>query len=160
MTVGSPPSMTATTLFVVPRSMPMILPIVCALSCWLMPVWVGRTARVVVVVGGGSVGGCGRIRGRGDRDERRPDDPVAELVAATDDVDDLALCPAGARDVGDRLVLARIERDAGDRLDRTDAFALEQGPQLAIDRGDALHPAVVAELRRTVVDREIEVVGD
>ncbi len=26
MTVGSPPSMTATTLFVVPRSMPMILP--------------------------------------------------------------------------------------------------------------------------------------
>jgi hypothetical protein len=37
------------------------------------------------------VGGSGRIRRRGDGDERRPDDPVAELVATADDVDDLAL---------------------------------------------------------------------
>src|SRR5687768_14870257 len=39
MTVGSPPSMTATTEFVVPRSMPMILPMggVCSsLGLWLL----------------------------------------------------------------------------------------------------------------------------
>ena len=35
MTVGSPPSITATTLFVVPRSMPMILAMwSCLLSLW------------------------------------------------------------------------------------------------------------------------------
>jgi hypothetical protein len=33
MTVGSPPSITATTLFVVPRSMPMILAMLCRVSC-------------------------------------------------------------------------------------------------------------------------------
>jgi hypothetical protein len=106
------------------------------------------------------VGGSGRIRRRGDGDERRPDDPVAELVAAADDVDDLALRPAGAGHGGDRLVLAGVERRARRRVDRADALALEQGPELAVDGGDALDPAVLAELGGAVVDREIEVVGD
>src|SRR5580765_6035718 len=68
MTVGSPPSMTATTLFVVPRSMPMILPIVCALSCS----FVGGVGWVVRWL----VGGCrvGRGIALGDGHESRPDD--------------------------------------------------------------------------------------
>ena len=58
--------------------------------------------------------GSGR---RGDGDERRPDDPVAEPVAAPDHVDDLAFGAARARDGGDRLVLAGIERRARRGLD-------------------------------------------
>src|SRR6187397_2388181 len=76
MTVGSPPSMTATTEFVVPRSMPMILPISmdapCRVSgsgnwyvCWCV-VW-----------------GSG-----GDGHEGRPDHAVAQSVAAPDLLDD------------------------------------------------------------------------
>src|SRR5258705_11048187 len=38
MTVGSPPSMTATTEFVVPRSIPMILPMLVALLGWFVRV--------------------------------------------------------------------------------------------------------------------------
>ena len=100
MTVGSPPSMTATTLFVVPRSMPMILPM------WLVSPVVGSVVGVGGwwSVGGGSVGarrsvGVGGVRvgRRGDGHEGRPQDAVAELVAAPDDLDDLALGPAGAR---------------------------------------------------------------
>src|SRR5580765_2886121 len=97
MTVGSPPSMTATTLFVVPRSMPMILAIVVSLLCLGGP-------GLVVPDGDGSVRGrrvrrrvgCGGGLARGDRDERGPDHPVAQPVAAADDVDDLALGPAAA----------------------------------------------------------------
>jgi hypothetical protein len=37
MTVGSPPSITATTEFVVPRSMPMILPMTSCSSCSPLP---------------------------------------------------------------------------------------------------------------------------
>src|SRR6478672_5236253 len=116
MTVGSPPSMTATTLFVVPRSMPMILPM------WFVSPWSGRlvgwwmSSVVGRRIGAGSVGPGGRlgrrvrIGRRGDGHEGRPEDAIAELVAAPDDLDDLALVPAGAGHVDDRLVLARVER--------------------------------------------------
>ena len=53
MTVGSPPSMTATTEFVVPRSMPMILPIGAA----------PESGVVAVVVGGAAVALAGRVAG-------------------------------------------------------------------------------------------------
>ena len=48
----------------------------------------------------------------GDGHEGRPDDAVAESIAAPDLLDDLALGLVGVRDVGDRLVLARVERPA------------------------------------------------
>src|SRR5512141_2292145 len=132
MTVGSPPSMTATTLFVVPRSMPMILPM------WSCLLSVGAGSGGMDGFGvwrrsvgtDGRVGGRVRFGGRGDGHEGRPQDAIAELVPAPDDLDDLALRPAGARDVDDRLVLAGVERRAGLRVDRLDALALEQGAQL------------------------------
>src|SRR6478735_8854166 len=80
MTVGSPPSMTATTLFVVPRSMPMILPM------WLMsPVKLGSGCGWGWG-GGRSVGPGGGIRvrlglrGGGNGHEGGPQHTVAELV--------------------------------------------------------------------------------
>src|SRR5436305_14962040 len=118
MTVGSPPSMTATTLLVVPRSMPMILPIVIR-----TPVggrgksgsvrWFGVARRAV-----------GARIVSSHRDERWADHPVAELVAAPDDVDDLAFGATAARDVGDRLVLARVESRTGGGLVRVHALAV------------------------------------
>ena len=147
MTVGSPPSITATTEFVVPRSMPMILPIVVSGSSS-----VGFRVGIVV-----------RFRGSWwvrRRPPGRPQDSVAEAVAAAQLVDDLALGPAGAGHVGDRIVLAGIEPAARCRVDRTDALALEQDSQLAVDRGDALGPRVVGELGGPGVDRPVEVVGN
>src|SRR3989449_8489298 len=59
MTVGSPPSITATTLFVVPRSIPMILPMFSVSPAWLLLVWLvvgvdqfGRPVSGPVVVSG------------------------------------------------------------------------------------------------------------
>src|SRR5512142_2301794 len=136
MTVGSPPSMTATTEFVVPRSIPMILPM-------------SRSAPVGL---SGSVDGfCGLVA-RGGGDHRGPDHPVAEPVAAPQLLDDLAVAAIPRRDVGDRLVLAGIEGQPRRRLDRSDALALEQLPELAVDGGDALDPRVVGDRVRAGVD--------
>src|SRR4051812_5721002 len=114
MTVGSPPSMTATTEFVVPRSMPMIFAMVDRAP---------GLVRVQVVGVRWSVGRAGSARvgrrlravdpGARDGHEGRPDDPIAEAVAAPDLLHDLAVAPAAARDVDDGLVLARIEGRAG-----------------------------------------------
>ena len=93
-------------------------------------------------------------------DERRADDPVAQPVAAPDLVDDLAIGAAGPGDAHDGLVLARVERRAGRRLDGGDALALEEQAQLAVDRGDALEPAVALEACRRVGDRAVEVVRE
>src|SRR6478735_9935508 len=112
MTVGSPPSMTATTEFVVPRSMPMILPMSLVAPCG---------AR-----GSGRGVGCGGGHGH----EGRADDAVAQAIAAPDLLDDGAVRLAGARHVGDRLVLAGVEWPAGGRVDRGHAFALEEQAQL------------------------------
>ena len=107
MTVGSPPSITATTEFVVPRSMPMILPM---RGVWLL---VRSGFGLGLVFGFGAVGRSLR---------RRPRGPAAGRGRAGGSrgglVDDLALGPAGAGHVGDRLVLARIERRARGRVDR------------------------------------------
>src|SRR5436190_4779646 len=86
MTVGSPPSMTATTEFVVPRSMPMILPM-------------GGDAPSSALGSGqgfGRTAGFDRISGvsRGrDGDEGRPDHAVPQPVAAADLLDDVAVRP-------------------------------------------------------------------
>src|SRR4051794_28103593 len=136
MTVGSPPSMTATTEFVVPRSMPMILPM-------------GRVAPSSALVSGQGFGRTawfdrvGGVSGGSDRDEGRPDHAVAEPVAAADLLDDLAFGPVAARDVQDRFVLARIEGATGRRVDRRHAFALQELAELAIDGRDALEPGIL-----------------
>jgi hypothetical protein len=96
----------------------------------------------------------------GDRDEGRSDDPIAQAIAPADLFHDLAVGPAGARDVGDRIVLPRIERPAGRRVDCGHALALEQGPQLAVDRCDTADPGVVGDLGWPGIDRQVEVVGD
>src|SRR5262245_19265995 len=167
MTVGSPPSITATTLFVVPRSMPMILaicvvsPVVVRVSCRVG--WVDLVELLCLVRGRPGVAvlwrRCLALRRRGDGDEGRPDDAVAEPVAASDLLDDLAVLAAGARHRRDRLVLAGVERPTRRGVDLADALALEQRPQLAVDRGHALDPRVVGDRRRPGLDRPVEVVG-
>src|SRR5215212_2062018 len=117
-----------------------------------------RSDRVSVATSGRIVGGGLGSRGHGH--EGRPQDAVAELVAAPDDLDDLALGPSRARDVHDGLVLAGIEWRPRLRGDRLDALTLEERAQLPVDRGDTLDPAVGGELRRPVVDGKVEVVSD
>src|SRR5688500_6971696 len=152
MTVGSPPSITATTLFVVPRSMPMIFAM-CRVSPWLV---VGGSVRECLV--DGSIRSRAVGRGR-HRDEGRSDDAVAEPVAAPDLLDDLALGPPRARDGGDRLVIAGVERRARRRVDLAHALAFQQRPQLAVDRNDAVDPGVVGRAFGSGLDRTVEVVG-
>src|SRR5688572_20368618 len=98
MTWGSPPSMTATTEFVVPRSMPMILPM-------------GRSMLLRVVR---------------HSDEARPDDPVVQAIAALQLADHFVIGMDGGVLVDDRLVQVGVERLA-DGLDRRHAFRLEHG---------------------------------
>src|SRR4051794_39515532 len=138
MTVGSPPSMTATTEFVVPRSMPMILPMGgdAPSSALVSGQGFGRTARFDRI---------GGVSGGGDRDESRPDHPIAQPVAAADLLDDLAFGSFRAWNVEDRLVLAGIECSTGRRVDRGHAFALEELAELAIDGGDALEPGILGD---------------
>src|SRR4029079_10615866 len=166
MTVGSPPSITATTLFVVPRSMPMILAI-----CVVSPVVGSRLVRVGFALGGsvellGPVGGrCFPGRGvgvgvRGHGHEGRPHDAVAEAVPAADLLHDVAVVAASARHRRDRLVLARVERAARRGVDLADALALEQCPELPIDRGHALDPGIAGQLGWLGLDRPVEVVGE
>src|SRR6185503_6930040 len=76
MTVGSPPSITATTEFVVPRSMPMILPMSVVAPCLAESCgWCRYVVRVMSVCGAGELG-SGRGVGRGGRhgDKGRADD--------------------------------------------------------------------------------------
>src|SRR4051794_5066065 len=134
MTVGSPPSITATTLLVVPRSMPMILPMRGALLVgWFGFGWSrltgGWEVGWLVDRAGGLARGC-------DRDERGTQDAVPEPVAPADLVDDLAFGVPAARDADDGLMIARVEGHAGRRLDRRHALALEKEPELAVDRRD------------------------
>src|SRR5215213_3472588 len=170
MTVGSPPSMTATTELVVPRSIPMILPIfvVAPVSpaclsiggCGRVLVDLWSVDRVVQIAGRGVDCGLDRRAGvLGDGHEGRPDHPVAESIAAPQLLDDLAAGAAGIRDVGDGLVLSGVEVGAWRRLDRRDALAFEQLPKLPVDRGDALDPALVDAALRAMLERQVEIVG-
>jgi hypothetical protein len=56
-------------------------------------------------------------------------------------------------------VLARVEAHAGRRIDRAHALALDQRSQLAVDGGHALEPRIAGDRFRTLLDREVEVVG-
>ena len=103
------------------------------------------SVRVSVVV----VGPARGVARGGDGHERRPDDPVAQPVAAPDLLDDLALGAAGAGHVGDGLVLARVERRAGRR--RRSASRPRSRAALRSLRSmarDALEPRVVGDARR------------
>src|SRR6185436_5529256 len=155
MTVGSPPSMTATTEFVVPRSIPMILAMVCVCSSS------GRFGSSVwsfVLVGEFRVGRA-RVTS-GDGHKGRPQDAIAESIPAADLFDDLALGPTGAGHVGDSVMLAWVERHPGLRRDRAHALAFEQGTKLAVDGGHALEPRLLGDRLGPGVDGAIEVVGD
>src|SRR5260370_2246364 len=103
ITVGSPPSMTATTELVVPRSMPMILPMalissLSSTSGCVQSMWVRVPGSVVAVwFGIGPVGGAPWARiaiARSDGDERGSEHTVPDPVAALDFRHDLAVCPA------------------------------------------------------------------
>src|SRR3990170_1985870 len=130
MTWGSPPSMTATTEFVVPRSMPMILPI-------------GSSMLLRIVR---------------HSDEARPENPVVHAVAALQLADHLVVGMVGGRLVHDRFVEIRIEWLA-DRFDRRDALRLEDASHLAFHQAHALDPWVL-RVRRHAFERAIEVVED
>src|SRR5687768_7412340 len=109
MTWGSPPSMTATTEFVVPRSMPMILPI-------------GSSVLLRIVR---------------HSDEARSENPVVHAVAALQLADHLVVGMVGGRLVHDRFVEVWIERLA-DRFDRRDALRLEDASHLAFHQAHPL----------------------
>src|SRR5688500_413290 len=128
MTCGSPPSMAATTEFVVPRSMPMILPIV---SSMLL-----RVVR--------------------DADEARPDDPVVQPVTALHLADHCVVGMLGGLFVRHRFVEVGVERLA-DRLDRRHALRLEDAAELALHQLHALDPWVV-RFGRHRLEGPIEVV--
>src|SRR5688500_2376762 len=154
MTVGSPPSMTATTEFVVPRSMPMILPMggVCSSLGWGF----GKSG-----LGNGFVWVGGRRTGaRGDGHEGRPQEAISQAIAAPDLFHDLALGTIGAGNVGDGLVIAGIERCTGRRIDGAHALALEELAELAIDDADALEPRVRSDRLRSSLDGPVEVVRE
>src|SRR5437773_4390016 len=100
MTCGSPPSMTATTELVVPRSMPMILPI-------------------------GSV----LLRVVRDADERWAQDPVTQPVAPLQLADHFVVRVVRGLLVDDRLMQVRIELSA-ECVNLPHALRLEQPSQL------------------------------
>src|SRR4029079_4560456 len=103
MTCGSPPSMTATTELVVPRSMPMILPMLSVLL---------RVVR--------------------DADERWAQDPVTQPVAPLQLADHLVVGIVRGLLVDDRLVQVWIKWLA-ESLDLPDALGLQQATQLSLD---------------------------
>src|SRR5919106_4169244 len=108
MTWGSPASMAATTEFVVPRSMPMILLI--------------RSVLLRVVR---------------DADERRAQHPVMQPVAALQLVDDVVIGVVGRLLVDDGFMDVGVERQAR-RFDGSDALRLEDAAELALDKADAI----------------------
>src|ERR1700690_2109892 len=110
MTVGSPASMTATTELVVPRSMPMILPIGSVLLCWS-----GRVAGVA----------C-------HAHESRAQDPVTQAVTSLEFIQGGVIRGAGGLLLHHGFVFAGVERSA-DGLDGRDALRLQQLAQLAVD---------------------------
>src|SRR3990170_5111870 len=119
ITVGSPPSMMATTELVVPRSIPMILPMV-FISC-----------------------------SSGDSDKRRPENPVVQHVSLPDHVDHVTIFDLVVLFVAQGFVKVGVEA-CPVRLDRFDAFAFEQGLELAVDQLDPLGPALALAFRRTI----------
>src|SRR3569833_3030560 len=136
MTFGVLPSMMATQEFVVPRSMPMIRPMmfspcsgpsraVFAYVRYLWIRWVGfKLDRV----------GSFELFRRRHGDEGRPQDAVRDEVALLQHADDRVgfLWRAfGGRDHRDRLVLVRVELRAGLRVDLDDLVAFERALQLA-----------------------------
>src|SRR6185503_2261688 len=117
MTCGSPPSLTPTTELVVPRSMPMIFPMLSVLL---------RVVR--------------------DADERWAQDTVTEPVSALKLTDHLVVGVVCGLLVDDRLVEVRIKWLA-ERLDLPDALGLEQASQLSLHEAHAVDPRLVRALR-------------
>src|SRR3954447_5951180 len=90
MTVGSPPSMTATTEFVVPRSMPMILPIVCA------PCSLGQSLDVSVVAA--TATSAGRMTRSRSRYPRRTSSTISPSGRSVPGTFAIASCSRGSKD--------------------------------------------------------------
>src|SRR3990172_1640919 len=99
MTTASPPSITATQEFVVPRSIPITLPMMLPTRSWLAVAlrFVGDPHRL------------GARRRSGDNDRGRPDEPVVHEEAALLLVYHHPRRPVAARDAHERLVHAGIE---------------------------------------------------
>src|SRR5437762_5165721 len=135
MTCGSPASMAATTELVVPRSMPMILPI----GSVLLRI---RYVRVRWVVRDAHQGGSQHS--------------VAEPIPALHLVDHDVVGVLARLLVHDGLVQIGIEWLAS-RLDRGHPLALQHGAQLALHELDALDPAFVGILR-DAGQRAVEVI--
>src|SRR5688500_3167722 len=128
MTWGSPPSMSATTEFVVPRSIPMILPI-------------GSSVLLRIVRHSA---------------EARPENPVVHAVSALQLADHLVVGMVSGRLVHDRFVEVRIEW-LTDRFDRRDALRLEDASHLAFHQAHPLDPGVV-RISRHALERAVEAI--
>src|SRR5882672_11036461 len=126
MTLGVLPSMMATQLFVVPRSMPMILLMLNCLraSEWWVA-WLCKWGFSTVE----STCGAGRRRfGRlGHGDQRGAQDPIVDEVALLENVDDRVRRQV-AVDGHHRLVLVRVEL-LSRRIDFLDLDARKRGGQ-------------------------------
>ena len=91
----------------------MILPMVCVCS-WSDGLRVLRSVSGEVLVRTVDLGACRvGVVSAGDGHEGRSQHAIAQSIPAADLLDDLALRPACAGHVGDRLVLARVERRPG-----------------------------------------------
>jgi len=114
----------------VPRSMPMILPMYSAL--------LGLSVQCQLMC---EVVSPNRGLAAGDRDQGGRKNPLPDSIAPLDLIDDFAVGTSRSRDDGNGFMLMWIE-GSPDRLDRSYAFAFEQGPQLAVEQRDAsIQPA-------------------
>src|SRR3982750_2812668 len=130
MTFALVPSMTATHEFVVPRSIPMILPIFLSLSRAIRfrpqgPL-MARKLGVCASVSSKSLG-SGSLR---NGDQRRPQQPIVEHVALLHDRYDRVRLMLATRHEAHRLVALGIERLA-DRIDDLQPVAVDHARKLA-----------------------------
>src|SRR5579871_6602449 len=120
ITTGSPPSMTATTELVVPKSIPIIFAI------FLSPL--------------------ARIAGWANPDECRPEDPIMQPVSALKLRND-GRGLTGVAVTHDRIMLVRVEFLA-ECLDWLEPVQLQNVLELALDEQEPLNPGEAPELRR------------
>ena len=95
----------------------------------------------------------------GHLDHRRPEQPIAQHVAAAELFDDLAVAAPLSRFVRDGLVIVRIEVGA-ERLDRPDAALAQDLEQLPMDQLDAAAIGLGAFGAGVGLERALEIVDE